>query len=74
LSNAFAKSKKITSTLIPSLILHDFTSSMECSIHGTKKYIIPCPLPAANGVVRCATGMPQRVGACSEHAVLAAGA
>ena len=31
-------------------------------------------LPAANGVVRCATGTPQRVGACSEHAVLAAGA
>jgi len=23
---------------------------------------------------RCAVGMPQRVGACSEHAVLAAGA
>jgi len=31
-------------------------------------------LPAANGVVRCATGTPQRVGACSELAVLAAGA
>jgi len=31
-------------------------------------------MPAANGVVRCATGTPQRVGACSEHAVLAAGA
>jgi len=31
-------------------------------------------LPAANVVVRCATGTPQRIGACSEHAVLAAGA
>jgi len=31
-------------------------------------------LPAANGVVRCAMGKPQRVGAFSEHAVLAAGA
>jgi len=32
-------------------------------------------LLAANGVVRYATGTPpQRVGACSEHAVLAAGA
>ena len=37
-----------------------------------------CSMPmsylAANGVVRCATGTPQRVGACSEHAVLVAGA
>jgi len=31
-------------------------------------------LPAAIGVIRCATGTRQRVGACSEHAVLAAGA
>ena len=31
-------------------------------------------LLAANGVVRCATGTPQRVVACSEHAVLAASA
>jgi len=29
---------------------------------------------AANGVVRCATDTPQRIGDCSEHAVLAAGA
>jgi len=31
-------------------------------------------LPAANGVVCCATGTPQRVGASSEQAVLVAGA
>jgi len=34
----------------------------------------PMSYLAANGVVRCATGTPQRVGGCSEHAVLAAGA
>jgi len=28
---------------------------------------------AANGVVCCATGMPQRVGVCSQRVVLAAG-
>ena len=32
-----------------------------------RAYVIPC---AANGVVRCATGTPQRIGDCSEHAVL----
>jgi len=34
----------------------------------------PMSYLAANGVVRCATGTRQRVGAWSEHAVLAAGA
>jgi len=38
--------------------------------------IVPlCSAPvsylAANGVIRCGTGTPQRIGDCSEHAVLA---
>jgi len=34
----------------------------------------PMSYLAANGVVGCAMGTPQRIGDCSEHAVLAAGA
>jgi len=34
----------------------------------------PMSYLAANGVVRCAMGMPQRIGDCSEHVVLVAGA
>jgi len=34
----------------------------------------PMSYLAANGVVRCPTGTPQRIGDCSEHAVLTAGA
>ena len=37
-------------------------------------YVAPTSYLAANWVVRCATGTPQRIGDCSEHAVLAAGA
>jgi len=35
---------------------------------------VPMSYLAANGVVCCATGTPQRVGDCSEQAVLVAGA
>jgi len=34
----------------------------------------PMSYLAANGVFRCDTGTQQRIGDCSEHAVLAAGA
>jgi len=59
---------------IPNVLHSEFMNMPNVEFLNVPPVNAPMSYLAANGVVRCVTGTPQRTGDCSEHVVLAAGA
>jgi len=58
----------------PNVLHSEFMNTPSVEFLNVPVCSVPMSYFAANGVIRCATGMPQCIGDCSEHAVLVAGA